>query len=97
MKSEIYVLLKRSFQKLKIKYQIKNPVMFLVYVCSIITSFIFFASFIWNIPENKMFLLIISLSLWFTVLFSNFAETIAESRRKSRSRIFEKNKKRYYS
>lgn len=73
--------LKQAFLKLDPRLQISNPVIFVTYLCAAITSYIvireaFFGNLLW-------FNLHVTLWLWFTVLFSNFAEAIAESRGKA--------------
>ena len=78
---------------MKISYQIKNPVMFLVYISSIITTIIYIVSCVVNINENKNFIFCIAIFLWITVIFANFAESIAESRGKASAEFLRKNKK----
>ena len=56
----------------------RNPVMFAVGVCSAISTIITFREAYWGLPFS--FSLQISLWLWFTVFFGNFAEAIAEGR-----------------
>ena len=76
---------KDSIKKLDFKNQLKNPVMFIVYVGSIITSIISVLS-IFNITnDNTPFTITISIFLWSTVLFANFAEAIAEGRGKAQA------------
>lgn len=77
---------KDSFLKLSPNVQYKNPVMFVVYIGSIITTIILFLSF-YNNGEgtSKLFIFLITLFLWFTVLFANFAEAIAEGRGKAQA------------
>lgn len=90
---QIKPAIKESFKKLKIQYQWKNPVMFLVYLCSIATTFFWIISLFVQIQENSNFLFWTSFFLWFTVLFANFAESIAESRGKAGAEFLKKNKK----
>ena len=71
---------RQSFVKLAPKVQIKNPVMFVVYIGAILTTALFFLSFAGIKDENSVYTLSIALILWFTVLFANFAEAIAEGR-----------------
>lgn len=73
---------KDSFLKLNPVIQLKNPVMFVVFTCSIFTSIIFCKD--WLQGQFNPFTLQISLWLWFTVLFANFAEAIAEGRGKTK-------------
>lgn len=72
--------LKQSFFKLSPKVQIKNPVMLVVYIGAILTTVLFFLAFAGIKDENAGYTLTIALILWFTVLFANFAEAIAEGR-----------------
>ena len=71
---------RQSFVKLSPKVQIKNPVMFVVFIGAILTTALFFLSFAGIKDENAIYTLAIALILWFTVLFANFAEAIAEGR-----------------
>ncbi|MDI7188552.1 potassium-transporting ATPase subunit KdpB [Leptospira santarosai] len=72
-----------TFRKLNPFSQIKNPVMFLVYLGAFFTAWIFFRDLYRGTYSS--FNLQISLWLWFTVLFANFAEAIAEGRGKART------------
>jgi potassium-transporting ATPase ATP-binding subunit len=76
-----------AFKKLSPFVQWKNPVMFVVYVGSIITTLLFFQAI--NGSDANIghpgFILAISLWLWFTVLFANFAEALAEGRSKAQA------------
>ncbi|MCL2342857.1 MAG: potassium-transporting ATPase subunit KdpB [Firmicutes bacterium] len=72
--------LKQSFTKLNPKTQVKNPVMLVVYIGAILTTALYFFSLGAIRDENPGYILAIALILWFTVLFANFAEAIAESR-----------------
>ncbi len=84
---------KDSIKKLTFKTQIKKPVMFVVYISCIITTILSFLSFLEIIKDNPYFVLTITIFLWFTVLFANFAESIAESRGKSQANTLRKAKK----
>ncbi|WP_425616001.1 potassium-transporting ATPase subunit KdpB [Anatilimnocola sp. NA78] len=73
-----------SLAKLDPRVQIKNPVMFVVFIGSILTTVLFLKS--WQTPgESPLFVGAISLWLWFTVLFANFAEAIAEGHGKAQA------------
>ena len=79
-----------AFTKLDPRAEAKNPVMFVVWVGSVVTTIIFLASFIpaANVPMGgweRAFTGQIALWLWFTVLFANFAEAIAEGRGKAQA------------
>lgn len=84
-KSMMVRAIKDSFAKLDPRTQIKNPVMFLVYLSSILTTILFVVS-LFDIRDAKPgFILGIAIILWFTVLFANFAEAIAEGRGKAQA------------
>ena len=79
-----------AFKKLDPRLEAKNPVMFVVWIGSVVTTLIFLGSFLpaagihmggWE----RAFTGQIALWLWFTVLFANFAEAIAEGRGKAQA------------
>ena len=74
-----------SFVKLLPQYQWKNPVMFVVYVGSILTTILWFQALAGHGEASTGFILAVTLWLWFTVLFANFAEAIAEGRSKAQA------------
>ncbi|MBC8635275.1 potassium-transporting ATPase subunit KdpB [Caballeronia sp. EK] len=74
-----------SFKKLAPRTQLRNPVMFCVYVGSILTTVLFFAALAGQAEAPAGFILAIALWLWFTVLFANFAEALAEGRSKAQA------------
>ena len=67
------------------RYQWRNPVMFVVYVGSIITSILWLQALGGQGEAPQAFILAIALWLWFTVLFANFAEAMAEGRSKAQA------------
>lgn len=67
-----------SVKKLDPRVQIRNPVMFAVYVGSILTTVLGIQALLSPGNESALFIFSVSLWLWFTVLFANFAEAIAE-------------------
>ena len=78
---------KDAFQKLSPRDQVKNPVMFLVYLSAILTSALFVLSLV-GVSDGLVssgFILAIAVILWLTSLFSNFAEAIAEGRGKAQA------------
>lgn len=77
--------LKDSFKKFHPKLLVKNPVMFVVAVGSLITTIMTFS-------DPSLFNVQITLWLWFTVLFANFAEAIAEGRGKAQAEALKKNR-----
>jgi K+-transporting ATPase ATPase B chain len=84
-KKMIIRALKDSFIKLNPKTQIENFVMFLVYVSAILTSGLFILSLVGMKDAAPSYIFGISIILWFTVLFANFAEAIAEGRGKAQA------------
>jgi K+-transporting ATPase ATPase B chain len=74
-----------SFQKLDPRHQFKNPVMFVVEVGSVLTTLLFVHALVVRGPERPGFILAISLWLWFTLVFANFAEAMAEGRGKAQA------------
>lgn len=77
--------IKDSFIKLNPKTQKENPVMFIVYVASIITTILYGVSLFGIRDNSPSFILGITIILWFTVLFANLAEAIAEGRGKAQA------------
>lgn len=74
-----------SLRKLNPRIQVRNPVMFVVFVGSIFTSLLFLQALFGTGEAPTWFILAISLWLWFTVLFANFSEAIAEGRGKAQA------------
>jgi K+-transporting ATPase ATPase B chain len=79
--------LKESILKLDPRIQMKNPVMFVTLIGAVMTT----VYVVFNIGEgSKLFELQIAIWLWFTVLFANFAEAIAEGRGKAQAESLKK-------
>src|ERR1700730_18465783 len=74
-----------SFPKLDPRQQVRNPVMFIVELGSVITSAIFFLDLARGRNGQLWFVGVIAIWLWLTVLFANFAEAIAEGRGKAQA------------
>jgi potassium-transporting ATPase ATP-binding subunit len=74
-----------SFRKLDPRVQVKNPVMFVVLVGSVLTTMLAIQQAVTGSTEPWGFTATISAWLWFTVLFANFAEAIAEGRGKAQA------------
>ena len=74
-----------SFPKLDPRLQLKNPVMFIVELGSLITTVIFFKDLAQGQSNQLWFVGTIAIWLWLTVLFANFAEAIAEGRGKAQA------------
>jgi potassium-transporting ATPase ATP-binding subunit len=79
-----------AFLKLSLRKQIKNPIIFTVYISSLLMTYIFISSFFNKTVESSIFILLLALGLWFTVLFSNFAEALAEGRGKAQANTLRK-------
>lgn len=92
-KSIVKRAIKDSILKLNPKVQIGNPVMFIVYIASIVTTILYIAS-LFGVKDNEPgFILGITILLWFTVIFANFAEAIAEGRGKAQADALRASKK----
>ena len=74
-----------AFRKLSPRTQLRSPVMFVVYIGSILTTLLYLHTFTGKGEANSGFVLAISIWLWFTVLFANFAEALAEGRSKAQA------------
>jgi K+-transporting ATPase ATPase B chain len=74
-----------SFRKLNPVVQVRNPVMFVVYVGSILTSGLWIQALVGHGEAPAGFIFSVSIWLWLTVLFANFAEAIAEGRGKAQA------------
>jgi K+-transporting ATPase ATPase B chain len=84
-----------SFRKLDPRLMARNPVMFVVEIGSVITTIVFVAGLFNGAPatsgsNNELFVGQISIWLWFTVLFANFAEAVAEGRGKAQAAALRK-------
>jgi K+-transporting ATPase ATPase B chain len=74
-----------SFRKLTPPRQVRNPVMFVVYVGSILTTLLWAHALANQGEAAAPFIFGVSLWLWLTVLFANFAEAMAEGRGKAQA------------
>ncbi|MGB7541876.1 MAG: potassium-transporting ATPase subunit KdpB [Burkholderiales bacterium] len=74
-----------AFRRLAPQHQWKNPVMFVVYVGSILTTGLFVHALVGAGEAPAGFILAVTLWLWFTVLFANFAEAVAEGRSRAQA------------
>jgi potassium-transporting ATPase ATP-binding subunit len=75
-----------SFLKLEPRWQARNPVMFVCEVGAVITTIVFVAGFFQGVSGGtQLFVGQVALWLWFTVLFANFAEAVAEGRGKAQA------------
>src|SRR5436305_1361424 len=71
--------------KLNPRRQVRNPVMFTVFISSILTTWLGIRALFGTSEESWVFILAVSAWLWFTVLFANFAEAMAEGRGKAQA------------
>jgi K+-transporting ATPase ATPase B chain len=74
-----------ALRKLEPRRQVRNPVMFVVFVGSILTTALFFQALLGRGEAAPGFIGWVSVWLWFTVLFANFAEALAEGRGKAQA------------
>ena len=74
-----------SFRKLSPAVQVRNPVMFVVYIGSLLTSVLFVQALRGRGEAPAAFIFGIAAWLWFTVLFANFAEALAEGRSRAQA------------
>jgi K+-transporting ATPase ATPase B chain len=81
-----------SFSKLDPRVQLKNPVMFAVYLGSMLTTILWLNSMQGAAGESSGFILGVTIWLWLTVLFANFAEDIAEGHGKAQAASLRKSR-----
>jgi len=74
-----------AFAKLSPRQQFRNPVMFVVFVCSVLTTGLWLQALAGRGEAPAGFIFWVGLWLWFTILFANFAEAIAEGRGKAQA------------
>jgi len=74
-----------AFRKLDPRVQLRNPVMFVVFVGSLATTALFLADLAGAADASPAFVGAVSVWLWFTLLFANFAEAMAEGRGKAQA------------
>ena len=82
-----------SFRKLDPRHQLKNPVMFVVFVGSVLTTGLWVQALGGHGESGAGFILAITLWLWFTIVFANFAEAMAEGRGKAQAESLRKARK----
>jgi K+-transporting ATPase ATPase B chain len=74
-----------AFRKLDPRVQVRNPVMFIVEVGSVLTTILWLQALFGQGEAPAGFIFAISVWIWFTVLFANFAEAMAEGRGKAQA------------
>ncbi len=82
-----------SFRKLDPRHQVKNPVMFVVEVGSLLTTALALQALFGQGEAPAGFIIAIALWLWFTVVFANFAEAMAEGRGKAQADTLRKSRR----
>ena len=83
-----------SFRKLSPRLVAKNPVMFVVEVGSVLTTLVFIRDLFVGTPAApRWFTGLVAIWLWFTVVFANFAEAVAEGRGKAQADTLRKMRK----
>ena len=78
-----------SFRKLHPRLMVKNPVMFVTMVGAALTT----VGIVYAVPAERGFIAQLAIWLWFTVLFANFAEAVAEGRGKAQAASLRKARK----
>ena len=79
-----------SFRKLDPRELLHNPVIFVVEIGSVYTSFLFFRDLSTSSTNQNVFAALVTFFLWATVLFANFAEAMAEGRGKAQAAALRK-------
>lgn len=82
--AELTQVFKDSLWKLTPRAQLRNPVMFVVYVGSLLSTLLALQA-LWQGVDNADFVVSLTLWLWFTLLFANFAEAYAEGKSKAQA------------
>jgi K+-transporting ATPase ATPase B chain len=83
---QLWTSLPEALRKLNPKHQLGNPVMFVVWVGSALTT-------VFAVTDPSVFTVLIAVWLWFTVLFANLAEAVAEGRGKAQAESLRRSKK----
>ena len=82
-----------AIRKLDPRHQFRNPVMFVVEVGAALTLGLFLRSLFTDAEESAGFTLAVSVWLWFTVIFANFAEAMAEGRGKAQAETLRRSRR----
>jgi K+-transporting ATPase ATPase B chain len=88
----IKVAMRDAFIKLNPRDQFRNPVMFTVYVASLMTTGLYLQALFGKGEAPASFIFSITVWLWFTLLFANFAEAMAEGRGKAQASSLRKSR-----
>ncbi len=84
-KQLIRIAIRDALMKCRFMHQIRNPIMFTVYISAILTSIITINTLFSHNKSILLFTITITIWLWFTLLFANFAEAMAEGRGKAQA------------
>jgi potassium-transporting ATPase ATP-binding subunit len=79
-----------SLRKLDPRVMVRNPVMFVVEIGSVLTTVLLIRDLGSDTRDENVFTIVVALWLWFTVLFANFAEAMAEGRGKAQAATLRK-------
>lgn len=79
-----------AFRKLNLKHQVKNPVMFITEIGSMFATLLWIQALVGEGEAPVRFIGMITVWLWFTVLFANFSEALAEGRGKAQAESLRK-------
>ncbi|MCL4529322.1 MAG: potassium-transporting ATPase subunit B, partial [Chloroflexi bacterium] len=79
-----------SFVKLNPRWMVRNPVMFVVEVGSVLTTALWVQALFGKGEAPTGFIATVAIWLWFTVLFANFSEAVAEGRGKAQAEALRK-------
>lgn len=82
--------LREAFFKLTPTHQLRNPVMFTVYLASVLTTVLFIRGIVGHLDMQAGFMLMVTTGLWFTVYFASFSEAMAEGRGKAQAQSLRK-------
>jgi K+-transporting ATPase ATPase B chain len=74
-----------AFKKLNPRHMVRNPVMFVVEIGSLLTTFLWIQALIGQGEAHAAYIGAVSIWLWFTVVFANFSEAVAEGRGKAQA------------
>ncbi len=82
-----------AFIKLNPRHMVRNPVMFVVEAGSLLTTLLWVQALTGHGEAPTAFIGVVTLWLWFTVLFSNFSEAVAEGRGKAQADALRKTRR----
>jgi K+-transporting ATPase ATPase B chain len=82
-----------SLLRLTPRYQLRNPVMFVVYVGAVLSALVLLVSLFQPHEEPLWFIAQVTFWLWFTLVFANFAEALAEGKGKAQAESLKKTRR----